>query len=120
MGTSPNSAFALRKEPQQLTLLGGDSAEFHLLCPDNGKTPSRLPPLLLRVGDREYRFNSEQGSIVVLGQVGEPLPAAILNPEHSSGCIVKLLIQSTNQEEVKQQLTRLIQTAQSARNDLKK
>jgi hypothetical protein len=108
------------KNSQQLMLLGGDSVEFHLFCPDDGNAQSRPPPLFLKVGDREYPFKSEMGSIVVLGQVGEPLPAAIRNPEHYSRCIVKLIIQSTNQDEVKQQLTRLIETAQSARNDPKK
>jgi hypothetical protein len=105
-----------------LVLYGGDLVDYHVFCSDAGQRiavlPSSrrelLPQLILRAGDTEYPLG-EQGRQMIIGPVGQPLTAAILNPNGLQGCQLKMLVESADRTREATQLEPLIQMINDAK-----
>jgi hypothetical protein len=117
-----------RNAPEPLQIYGGDYLEYHIFCSDNGRRQSGFPlrtsprtrggpdSLSLRVGDTSYPLGTE-GRHMIIGPIGVPMTATLLNPEGLRDCWVKILIESADRTRVAKQLSPLVEAIKAARKD---
>tara|TARA_R110000850_G_scaffold214249_3_gene340176 strand:+ start:5938 stop:6744 length:807 start_codon:yes stop_codon:yes gene_type:complete len=127
-GQSSLQLISGRNSPDSLRLYGGDYLEYHVFCSNNGRRESGFPSddsaasrerpnsLAIRIGETYYPLGSE-GRHMVIGPVGVPMFATLLNPRGLQDCSVKILIESADRTRVAQQLSPLIEAIRTARED---
>lgn len=105
-----------------LTLYGGDQIDYHVFC-DAGAgrsagfpfaQPQRHRLFVLRVGGTSYSLQ-EHGRQMVIGPVGQPMPAVLENPTGVRGCSLKMLIESADRTREASQLEPLLRMIREAR-----
>jgi hypothetical protein len=109
---------------ERLRLYGGDFLDYHVFCsgsPEPANWPNALSPrriglrmLRLEVGSRRYELN-EHGRHMLIGPIGTPMEAKVLNPGRLAGCIVKILVESADRTRIAQELAPLVQAVRAAR-----
>lgn len=100
---------------RSLVLYGGDLVDYHVFCSDASRRIAGFassmrehnPILILRVGDTEYPLE-EQGRQMIIGPVGQPLRASILNPYRLENCQLKILVESADRTREAAQIEPLI------------
>jgi hypothetical protein len=105
-----------------LFLYGGDLVDYHVFCSDAGHRIAGLPSsrrelgplLILRVGDTDYPLG-EQGRQMIIGPVGQPLKAAVLNPIGLQDCQLKILVESADRTREAAQIEPLIRMIKDAK-----
>lgn len=115
----PVQALTSGRTNTPLLLYGGDLVDYHMFCSGAGLrtaiSPSAKPNLLLRVGNTSYRLN-EQGRQMIIGPVGQPMQATIMNPAGITGCQMKMLVESADRTREAAQLEPLIKMITHARS----
>lgn len=105
-----------------LTLYGGDQVDYHVFC-DVGAgrsagfpfaQPQRYRLFILRVGETSYSLE-EHGRQMIIGPVGQPMPAVLENPNGVRGCSLKMLIESADRTREASQLEPLLRMIREAR-----
>jgi hypothetical protein len=103
-----------------LQLYGGDLVDYSMFCRRAelpGSRSSGGPRLILRVGNTDYRLE-EHGRQMIIGPVGQPLKAFVVNPDGITGCQLKMLIESADRTREASQLEPLIKMIDEARQDV--
>ena len=106
-----------------LALYGGDQIDYTIFCEGGagrfaGFPNPRSPQggFTLIVGRTSYLLQ-EHGRQMIMGPIGEALPAVLRNPDRIRGCTLKMLIESadrTREASHLEPLLRLIQDAKAA------
>lgn len=107
---------------RELILYGGDLVDYHIFCSNAGQRIAGLPPsrrelgslLILKVGDTEYPLG-EHGRQMIIGPVGQPLKATILNPNRLQNCQLKILVESADRTREATQIEPLIRMIKDAK-----
>lgn len=107
-----------------LTLYGGDQIDYHVFCdagagrsagfPFEQLQPQRHRLFVLRVGGTSYSLE-EHGRQMVIGPVGQAMPAVLENPSGVRGCSLKMLIESADRTREASQLEPLLRMIREAR-----
>jgi len=103
-----------------LALYGGDQIDYYVFCDEGaGRTVGfpfgqRRLGLVLSVGATSYRL-TEHGRQMIIGPVGEAMPAALHNPDRVSGCSLKMLIESADRTREASQLEPLLRMIREAK-----
>jgi hypothetical protein len=102
-----------------LVLYGGDLVDYHVFCTDMGHRvagqPPQAPRLTLRVGATEYPLDAH-GRQMIIGPVGQPLEAVVMNPQGLTDCQLKILVESADRTREAAQLEPLIRMIKDARS----
>jgi len=106
-----------------LILYGGDMVDYHVFCSDAnhrvagflGSRQEFRPELILKAGNTEYPL-SEHGRQMIIGPVGQPLDASILNPNRLRDCQLKILVESADRTREAAQVEPLIRMIKDAKS----
>lgn len=118
----PVQALRSGRSNSPLRLYGGDLIDYHVFCNSSGgrvagypfPNPSREHRLILRAGTTEYPL-SDHGRQMIIGPIGQPMEAKLLNPDGVSDCQLKILVESADRTREMAQLEPLIQAINSAK-----
>jgi hypothetical protein len=118
----PVQALSSGRTNAPLVLYGGDLVDYHLFCTGTGHRIAGRPFLnsqartriTLRVGNTDYPL-SEHGRQMIIGPVGQPLQATIVNPDGVTDCQMKMLVESADRTREALQLEPLIKMINDAR-----
>lgn len=117
-----------RDSPEPLRLYGGDFLEFNVYCANGGRRQAGFPfeptqrgrprSLVVQVGATYYPLG-DSGRHMLIGPVGHPMEAVILNPERLRNCTVKMLIESADRTRAEAILTPLLEAISEAKEAMK-
>jgi hypothetical protein len=100
-----------------LLLYGGDILDYHVFCTGAVGRSSRFgdgTSLSLRVGNTTYPL-SPQGRQMIIGPIGLPMEATLVNPEQTKRCDLKILVDSADRHRESEQLEPLIRMIEDAK-----
>lgn len=105
-----------------LALYGGDLVDYHVFCSGGShriagfptSDPLHAPHLTLRVGNTDYPL-SAQGHQMIIGPVGQPMQAVLINPNFVTECNLKILVESADRSREAKQIEPLLKMIQDAR-----
>jgi len=117
--SQPVQALISGRKGGTLLLYGGDLVDYHLFCTGAGARTAinsfGQPNIFLRVGNTSYPLNN-QGRQMIIGPVGQPMQASILNPNGITGCQMKMLVESADRTREAAQLEPLIKMITDAKS----
>jgi len=108
---------------EPLALYGGDQVDYHVFCNSSTGRTAGFPferqtrgAFELMVGGTTYRLQ-DHGRQMIIGPIGQAMPAILSNPNGLRGCILKLLVESADRTREASQLEPVLRMIRDARSD---
>lgn len=108
-----------------LILYGGDFLDYHVFCrtnktirqPFGDSSHLNEPRLSLEVGETSYRLH-DQGRQMIIGGIGTPMFARLMNPDRIRECQLKILVESADRSRIRDQIRPIMELIESAKRDI--